>query len=450
MSEIEFSLLKVSISSFHEKYIEAKTVTFFKIDLTNVISDHQWVLEKRYSDFEEMNDIITQINPIVPSIPGLTLFKVTSFEQLTKQRLKLEQYLRECIRRKDIFLSKYFQKFLELEKNSPELIGNNIAKIDQYTKLSFPVKDFIYLPEKEVLFVSLSNENVLSKVESMFSNFTFFWETKTDSFMTLGAICVFLIKHNSERDKRSEGIINDFTFKRIWTITLPIQIGVIHYEQRAQLIAIALDDGRISLYKHSSPNCYIDFKEIFLNRIHNDKITGIAIDKEMNCIYSCSMDKTFCVTDLNTKLSKLVSRSNFSYSNMRIDFKNERLFLSNAYGQVTVFLTTSTPPKEVLLVRTSTFYASKALTVDIIHNYIFVGSQLGKICILNLGFPGKERFIAEISAFGGETKLKLTVICYNALKNELICGDDEGRVCVWSLRTGKLVCKYCYILIIIM
>lgn len=442
MAEIEFSLLKISIPAFREKYIESKTVTFFHIDITNIISNKQWVLEKRYSEFKTMNDIITHIHPNVPPMPGLTMFKVTSFEELAMRRLELEEYLRECVKRKDILRSKYFQRFLEIETNSPELIGNSITQVGEHTKFSYPVKDFIYRPDDEVLFVSLCNNKVLSKVDSLFSNFTFFWETKTDSFVSLGAICIYSILPNEDKDEGNlNNSLNEYAFKQIWTITFPIQIGVIHYEHKAQVLSIALDDGKISLYKHAFPNRYIDFKEIFNNKIHNGIITGLAFDSEMNCIYSCSMDKTICVTDINTKAFMPVSKSNFGYSNMKFDFKNQRLFISNEYGQVKVFLTTSSPPMEVLLVHTSTYSYSKALTIDVVHNYIFVGSQLGKICILNLGLPGKERLISEMSAFGSETQFKLSAICYNGDKNELICGDEEGRVCVWSLRTGKLVCN---------
>jgi hypothetical protein len=71
--------------------------------------------------------------------------------------------------------------------------------------------------------------------------------------------------------------------------------------------------------------------------------------------------------------------------------------------------------------------------------FIFVGTQNGKICVLELGFPGKERFIKEIASFEGNTLVR--VIRYNGKRNELITGDRDGKITIWSMRNGTPICK---------
>ena len=51
--------------------------------------------------------------------------------------------------------------------------------------------------------------------------------------------------------------------------------------------------------------------------------------------------------------------------------------------------------------------------------------------------PGKERLIKEISNFGGS--LELRIVKYHKAANELITGDQDGRINIWSLKTGQSI-----------
>ena len=61
----------------------------------------------------------------------------------------------------------------------------------------------------------------------------------------------------------------------------------------------------------------------------------------------------------------------------------------------------------------------------------------GDISILDLGNVGREKFVEEISYFGAESQLR--VVRYNEENNELITGDQNGRVIVWNLKMGKTI-----------
>ena len=59
----------------------------------------------------------------------------------------------------------------------------------------------------------------------------------------------------------------------------------------------------------------------------------------------------------------------------------------------------------------------------------------GKLSVLELGNPGKERFIKEIACFEGNPKIR--IIRYNSKRHELITGDGNGKIVIWSLKTGS-------------
>lgn len=57
--------------------------------------------------------------------------------------------------------------------------------------------------------------------------------------------------------------------------------------------------------------------------------------------------------------------------------------------------------------------------------------------MLNLGQPGKEKLISEISYFGGNVEIR--VVRYDSNRNELITGDQGGKVIIWSLKSGQSI-----------
>ena len=59
----------------------------------------------------------------------------------------------------------------------------------------------------------------------------------------------------------------------------------------------------------------------------------------------------------------------------------------------------------------------------------------GKIIVMDLDLPGKERFINEKACFEGNPKIR--IIRYHAKRNELITGDGNGKIIIWSLKDGS-------------
>ena len=139
------AILGIIVLSYSEKYIESKTATFYLVELKSNITSKTWNIEKRYSEFKTIHDKLRIIFPRLPSLPGITLFKVTSEEGLNKRKELLQLFLRECVQRRDILQNIDFQKFLELDKNAPEIVGNNITQIYEYKKCPLGIRNFIVI-----------------------------------------------------------------------------------------------------------------------------------------------------------------------------------------------------------------------------------------------------------------------------------------------------------------
>ena len=132
-----------------------------------------------------------------------------------------------------------------------------------------------------------------------------------------------------------------------------------------------------------------------------------------------------------------VGQSNAGYTNLQFDKVNQRIFLTNEAGALSVYMTNAFPPQLVNIIQTNSTNCIRGLDIDYTKQYIFTGTNKGDISILDLGLPGKEKLIKEISYFGGN--LEIRIIRFNAIDRELYTGDQKGKITVWSLKTGQSI-----------
>ena len=119
------STLEITIKEFFEKYIDSKTVTFYKIEVYDNYSKERWILEKRYSEIDFLHKTLTKLYPNIPPMPGKTLFKIKNRDALENRKKQLEFFLKECAKRKDIESNESFKNLLEIDKYSPDLTYNS-------------------------------------------------------------------------------------------------------------------------------------------------------------------------------------------------------------------------------------------------------------------------------------------------------------------------------------
>lgn len=430
MSEEEYisSTFSVSIPEFAEKYIDSKTVTFYIVDVKDNVSKQSWKLDKRYSDFENLHKNIIKLFPNVPAIPGKSLFKITAFEALTKRRIELELFLKDCARRKDIVAHESFKIFLEVEKHAPEIKYNTPSIIFSFEQIPLGIRDFYQFSKENILFIVCCDMNITSRVDAYLINVNLPWEKKTGAHIPVGAFFAFKIHTNKP---------NGYGIEKLWAKSFPEQTGVVNFDEEALIVQVGLDTGSIVIYQTTVESNYVQYDEKHQFKPHTNRVMGVAYDGSKDLVYSCASDKKFLATTLSTGESKEIAESTSGYTALVFDKTNSRIFLTNEAGVVSVFLTNENPALLVKVIQTHTENVIRGVFIDYRKNLFFTATNKGDISILDLGPPGKEKLIDEMSYFGGNVEIR--VMQYNSENNELFTGDQDGKITVWNLKLGESI-----------
>ena len=250
-----------------------------------------------------------------------------------------------------------------------------------------------------------------------------------DDKIPMGAAFIYQCEPNKEEI---------YAIHKIWAKSFTIQTGVIYWEDKNEIYCVGNDDGKIHVFKAVPNTHYLKMDTLCELNFHSNRVMGLSLDPEAMNLYSCSTDKNFYVTCLKNEkpTSILIYSSTSGYTNLIHDFKNQRIFLTNEEGELSIYSTSIYPPSQVRAIMISAMSCIRAAYLDNINNLFFTGSVNGFITIMNLGEPGKERLVTEMSSFS-IGKMKIRVCVGNPKSNELITGDEVGRVTVWSLKTGK-------------
>ena len=423
------STISISIPEYENKYIGNKNVTFYRIKVIDYFKKTSWTLDKRYSEFESLYKSLQEIFSQVPQTPGKTLFKVSSIEAIKKRQKDLEKFLKECINRKDIFSTKELKNFLDLETHCPHLTNINPSEEGKLENIPLGVRDFIYDNKEGVIFMCCSDMNIISRADSMLSNFRFPWEKKSEENVPLGG--VFCL--------RFQKLEIGFEFVRCWSKAYTVQTGIINFDKKTLTVAVGLDDGSIFLYKVEPESNFSKFSDLKNIKPHNDRVMGIEFDSDLGKVYSVSTDKLFLVSDINYEKSEpiIVNKGQYGYTNIFYDKENQRCFLTNEGGQIEVYLTNNFPPNLVTSFKTSSGGCIRGLNINLKKQLMFTTDMIGKITVIDLNIPGKEKNISEISTFGAKSKLRIAV--FDGNNSEIITGDEDGRITIWSLKNGESI-----------
>ena len=423
------STLQANIPSFTEKFINQKRETLYKLNCMSLYTNKKWSMEKLYSDFENLNNALYQVISDPPELSGKSLFKVTSFNGLTERQYLLQEYLHECCLRKDIISTDAFKEFLDLDHQAPELLLNRPTLLSEFNKLPLSIQNFIYLEDDGVIFLACSDMDMKSRIEAYITNTNLPWESKTTTHISVGAFFAFKVLFNPEKG---------FKFEKVYAKSFPEQTGCISWNRASNTIHIGLDSGKIVFYKLNPDSNFTQYEPYIDFKAHKDKVTGIMYDNETGYIYSVSADKRFLITEIGylNNQSEIIEGP-CGFTGLYEDKDNHRIFLTTEMGMILVYLIQSFPPLLVNNVQLSSEAPIKSLDISLIKSYIFTVSSDGQIIVLDINKPGKEKLIKEISNFGGN--MKLTVVKYYREQNELITGDENGRIIIWNLKIGKSI-----------
>ena len=392
------STLQANIISFSEKFINQKRETLYRLNCQSLYTNKKWSMEKLYSDFENLHNALLQVISDPPQLSGKSLFKVTTLDGLTQRQYLLQEFLHECCLRKDVISTDAFKDFLDLEKQAPELLLNRPTLLSEFNKLPLSIQNFIYLEDDGIIFMICSDMDIKSRIEAYITNTNLPWESKSQTHISVGAFFAFKVLFNPEKG---------FKFEKLYAKSFAEQTGSLSWNREANTIHIGLDSGKITFYKLNPDSNFTQYEQYIDFKPHKEKVTGIMYDESTGYIYSISMDKKFYITEigyLNNPSEILEGPCGFT--GLYEDKENHRIFIVNEMGMVFVYLTQNFPP-------------------------------LLQIIVLDLNKPGKEKLIKEISNFGGN--MKLTVVKYYREQNQLITGDENGRIIIWNLKLGKSI-----------
>ena len=81
------------MTDYHQSSMD-KNIVFYTIKLIKLRTNEKLVLEKRFSEFDKLNQTLAKIFPSLPPMPSKTIFKVTEPEILEQRRKLLDNYIK--------------------------------------------------------------------------------------------------------------------------------------------------------------------------------------------------------------------------------------------------------------------------------------------------------------------------------------------------------------------
>ena len=411
------SILQLNVDSFEEKFINNKNETVYTINIVNLFNKKRWSLEKTYRDIEMLHSELSKILPQIPSFSSFSLFKSSrSFNTIVERKDEINEFLNECIARKDILSNKTFYEFIHMEKYFPEYIYNSPELIEVIENDNLTLNDLQYLEQENILIALLSDFNITKRVDSFIKNTEVLkWNKEELSPQTLsendlnnpnsnpnsaGAFCVYKVVTFKNKKNLLKVKLEKIFLKYFNDLT-----GSLFFDPKTNLFLIGFNSGKIIFYKVLPESVFTQFDYMSDLRYHSSKITGIALNNMTNNFYTCGADGKFCQGVINliyreNYSPELIHQNSAGYSYMHFDKKNERIYLSTYNGHLEVYLISTELATFVSEINTSNHkYCLNDLYPYAIKNYLFACSDLGNVSVFDLGKPGQEKTTKELSFF---------------------------------------------------
>ena len=426
--------LSISILDFTERFELKKRVIYFIIKITNNLNKKKFTIEKSFEDFEKFHNSLLILFSQVPSYPKKTLFKIVNHKLINKIKDQLENFLNDCIERKDILYSKEFYLFLNLNlnENFSEMKNNEITEEGKIDNLNFEIKDFIYDKSNQIIFICCSiDKNINLKGKP----FLFSWEKKLeDKNKVLGEIYCYKINYTNEKK---------YVFDLIFNKEFLMRPKRIFYDNDTQTFLIGFDNGNITLYKIEENFTKIsELKNFHINNekeekekeiIENEKkeeIKGLVYISNLNNIYFISSEKTFYLIDINEEKITKIKKNEFNYTTINLDLDKKRLFLTNEKGDIEIYNIINSLT-QILSIKTISGEKILNLQFSKDKKFFFVCDLNGKISMFNLKEINNEKNITQIFCFG--KKDRVNYIQINNLNNNIFSCDNKGRISIYDL-----------------
>ncbi|CAD8049374.1 unnamed protein product [Paramecium sonneborni] len=378
----------------------------------------QWLITKRYSQFEDLHKKLILIFQDLPELPKkafITFLVGKSKEQLEERRAGLEKYLQLLIVRREIYHSNLLRDFLQLEQ-CEEIIPPNLI---HSTKTIMGIRD-VSLSDQGVMFLLQADMSVLNRVDAYVNNMKMPWNDEETEVKTIpvGLVECYI--------KQEEG---EFSYKRLWTKEYNTQAICMFYEPITCTLLIGLDSGNINFIKVSEKDSFQKYEQSIEIEIHISRIMGLFYRNGQ--IHSVSKDTHYKVIDMDQGGLK----SDFSIGKHELTFLtyNEQRKISvvgNRNGQLYILNIKPVQPIVMLSVDTNTSFI-RGLVLDYQKNYLIsVSYDDGVICVLDVGKCLQDN-IGKIKT-KIQAKIKTREVQWSSKRGELFIGNDDGTVTIYN------------------
>jgi WD40 repeat protein len=197
------------------------------------------------------------------------------------------------------------------------------------------------------------------------------------------------------------------------------------------------DDGSIYIYKTKVEGNYKNMELMIDLKFHSDRVSGLYFDPRNMNLFSCSYDMTLFSVDLNDNLysKSLVYNNTSGFTGLKYMKNNNLLITSDKDGIILIFSIENFHYKYYLNFQSTSLY--KINTMDIFGNYVIAGGNNGKVSVFNLTLV-KNKIIKEIISFDIGL-YKIICIYYNPGNDEIIIGDEIGRIIIWDNKIRSFI-----------
>ena len=426
-----FTVTTISVPLIEQEMRD--TTEIFKIQVMDNYHKKTWVVEKDTSDFNILYNNLSYTFYDIPALPPKQLNNLYDAESVKKKKAIFLQFLTSCIKRKDIYSSEEFKKFLDFKKFSPDLCGNMPILGGNLEFLPESVTDFKYVEDDNIkILIITTAEMGVTHIETKeeYVNFKNRLENEGDDMFinVQGMTMIFEVMSN-------EGT---YEFRQLWQRKFKTPNTCIYYDKGTKSIFIGREDGFVSVHKSYPKSNFTELDLIIELKNHFSRITDIWYDTNKGKMYTISNDRRFVACDVNFNSKMIeINRSVHNYTKLYADTENNRLYTATDGGIVELYSLEKYPPEKKCRIRISGLGYISDFYFNNKNNHLFTCDRNGKISIIEVGEKGKERISSEISQFG--FKNSLTAIEFDKIKHEIITGDLNGNVIIWNIKTGAPV-----------
>ena len=371
---------------------------FYTLNVTSLGT--QWTLEKRFSHFTALRLSLKEAYPEIPPLPPKTMLRTSDQAYLRYRQEQLQIFLSALLARKDLSVSAALATFLGYEEHIPatqlprvrEILCQDIGK---------PIKEG-HLFEDLMVF-TLYEHAVMSRVEAYLSTWKIPFRSRTREFVGVTEV------HRREGDS--------LTLK--WRVGHDSQPTALQYSVQLGMVLVGFSNGQIHSFLINSEEAKMQFSA------HKGAVRGLLLTADSAQLLSVGEDKRMVVTDVH------------NHRELFDCVLPDRPVQVRWWGQTLVglfphsfcmFTYQDSGPTQTHTLFHPNFTLS---CINISGNLAFVGTQAGLTIVYMLD---KQQEYARLLGIGA-----ITAIAYSESRKEVIVGNDQGNVTIFSLISKELL-----------